>query len=129
VLGRLHAAAELRSQRLHAIADAQDGHAQTNDRIADRGRTLGEDGLRAAGQNNARRAEGGCFRRRQIVRANLAINACFANPAGDELRVLAAVVEYQNTGGIGRAALMRERWRDCFGELLVTPSGNWAVPS
>ena len=84
---------ELLRHRLHAIADAEDGHAQ---RVHDRrrlGRLLIGDGLRTARENDAPSAERAHFGIADVPGMDLAIHAVLADAPRDQLRVLRTEVE------------------------------------
>ena len=89
------AAAELLRHGLHAVADAEDRDAELEHVLGrPRGRLL-VGGHVAAGEDHAARAELAHEGVADIVGVNLAVNLGFADPAGDELRVLRAEVEDQ----------------------------------
>jgi hypothetical protein len=90
---RFGGAAELRGHRLHAVADAEQRQAAVPDflrcawRAGQRGR------FRAAGEDDALRAELRDLRRVVVPRPDFAVHAEFADAARDELRVLRTEVE------------------------------------
>ena len=91
VLGRDHPAAEDPRHRLHAVADAEDGHAGLEESGRREGRALVVDARRSAGQDDGlvspQRLEG--HRRREDLR----VDVLLPDPPRDELSVLGAVVD------------------------------------
>lgn len=94
---------------------------------AEYGKTGGEDGrinVRTALLEHARRAAGDNDalsapkrRRRYIAVRHIRVDAQFADPAGDQMRVLAARVQDGNLrnkdlAGVLRRGNFRRRWRD-----------------
>ena len=113
------------ADQLHAVADAQHGNAQLeNRRIAMRSAGF-VNARRAARKNQAARGQllhaGG----RDVVPHDFAIDALLAHPPGDQLGVLRAEIEDQHllvarprAPGIGRrrngsAVVSRKWWSDC----------------
>ena len=91
-----HGAAELHGHRLHPVADAEHRRAAREHRVVDARRGGGGDRLRAAGENNAARREGTERVLVDVEGADLAVDAVFAHPAGDELGGLGTEVQHQN---------------------------------
>jgi hypothetical protein len=110
VIGALDRTAELRGERLHAVADAEHRRRRGEDRVADLRRAGGAYRLRTARQDDA----GGRYLRdllrASVVRQDLAVDADFANAPRDELRVLPAEVDDEDAGGVGcfHAGLARD---------------------
>ena len=96
VLRRGDAAAQRLRQQLAAVADAEDGQAEREDRRIDGGRAGRVNRARAAGEDDADGVEGADGRKRRIVRQHLAVNVALAHAAGDELVVLAAEIQDQD---------------------------------
>jgi hypothetical protein len=104
-----HAPAELLRHGLHAVADAEHRRAELEDRPGcAHGRFLVR-GHVAAGENDAGGAELAHEAVADVTGMNLAIHACLAHAARDELGVLGAEVEDQNL-------------------LMPTRLGNWGPP-
>lgn len=92
-LAGLHLAAQLLAHELHAVADAEDRHAEVEDRAVDAGRARLEDAVRPAREDDALRRVGLRPFRRDVERDDFGIDVLFADAPRDELRVLRAVVE------------------------------------
>ena len=99
-----HCAAELHGHGLHPVADAQHRRAAREHRVVDARRGGGGDRLRAARENDAARREGAQRVFVDVEGADLAVDAVFAHPAGDELGGLGTEVQHQNAvaPGVGR---------------------------
>ena len=96
VVAALHGAAQLRHQRLLAVADAQDRQAHGVDAwVGQRRRRVGYAG-RAARQDDAARRPGGDAVQAGGVGQDLAVDAGLAQPPGDELCDLAAEIQDQD---------------------------------
>ena len=107
----LHFAAELGRHGLHAVADAEYRYARLQQlRRRARGFAFGR-GLRAAGKDDAlnRAALNSVFvgSGSGVERGNLAIHPGFARAAGDELRVLRAEIDDEDTLGVNVAHWLR----------------------
>ena len=95
-LGALDAAAEREHERLHAVADAEHRDAELEQlRVEPRGAGRVDRG-RAAGEDQALRRAAADLVDADVVRQQLGEDAALAHAAGDQLRVLAAVVEDQD---------------------------------
>ena len=99
------AAAELLRHRLHAVADAEHGHARLEHGLRRLGRLRIRDGLGAAGQDDAARAECANVGVAHVPRMDLAVNAAFADASCDQLGVLGPEIEDQDAVrvNVGRA--------------------------
>ena len=93
----LDRATELRRHGLLAVADAENRHAHREDLLR-RARRFGErHRFRAAGQDDAARGELADLLDWRVVRVQLAIDAGLAHPARDQLRVLGAEIEDEDS--------------------------------
>ena len=92
-LGALDAAAGGQHQRLHAVADAQHRDPELEQRRVEPRRALGVDGGRAAREDQPLRAALAHLVDADVVRQQLGEDPELAHPPGDQLGVLAAVVE------------------------------------
>ncbi len=88
---RLDRAAEEEGHGLHAVADAEHGDAGLEQRRRWKGRSLVVHAGRAPGEDDGLVAEE--TRERHRRREDLGVDARLANPAGDQLRELGAVVD------------------------------------
>ena len=86
------AAVEVREE-LHAVADAQDGHAELEDGLVRQRRVLRIHAGGPAGEDEAAGLERGDFRRRGVVAQDGGIHVALADAARDDLRVLGTEVE------------------------------------
>jgi hypothetical protein len=93
VVAGLDLAAQLHRHRLHAIADAQQRHARVEDGLRCARRAGLDRRFRAAGEDDALRREGRDRGWIVVPGPDLAVDAEFAHPARDQLRVLRAEVE------------------------------------
>ncbi|KAF0806036.1 cytosine deaminase [Alcanivorax xiamenensis] len=93
-------AAQLLGHGLHAVADAQHGHALFEGRLGGARGLGGGDGFRAAGEDDAFGVELGDVLGGGVEGADLAVDADFAHAAGDQLGVLGAEVEDQDALGV-----------------------------
>ena len=96
VVAPLHLAAELYRHGLHAIADAQHGHAQIPHRLRRAKLVVFVGAGVAAGQDHALGRKRADELVRHVVRVDLAVDVRFAHAAGDQLRDLGAEVEDKN---------------------------------
>ena len=89
--------ANLAAQHVHhqlaAVADAEDGHAPVINFWVDRGRIRQVGAVGAAGEDDALGVFGLDFGKVGAVRINLAIYVAFADAAGDQLIILAAEIQ------------------------------------
>ena len=89
--------ADLAAQHVHhqlaAVADAEDGHAPVINIGVDRGRIRQVGAVGAAGEDDALGVFGLDFGKVGAVRINLAIYVAFADAAGDQLIILAAEIQ------------------------------------
>ncbi len=92
----LDAATQLRGHGLHAVADAEDRHAQIEHGIGHSRRTRLGHRLGSAGQDHAFRGITRDVSRVMVPGPDFAIHADLAHAAGDQLRVLRAEVEDQD---------------------------------
>ena len=94
--GRHHLAAEVAGEQLHAVADAEDRHAEFEQLLGDgRGARL-VDRLRPAGEDDPLRRKGLDRRQLHVEGMQLAVDVRFAHPPGNELGVLGAEIEDQD---------------------------------
>jgi len=100
-------AAELRRQRLHAVADAKHGHAPLGQCVGNLRRAGRAHGLRAAAENDAGGRELRNLFRAGVVRQDLAVDAHLAHTARDQLRVLAAEIDDEDALAVRILALSR----------------------
>jgi hypothetical protein len=91
------AAAQLLRHRLHAIADAEHGHTELVHRLRRDRRRFVRHGLGTARENDAARTECTHVGIAHVPGMDLAVDAAFADAPGDELRVLRAEVQNQNS--------------------------------
>jgi len=80
----------------HPVADAEDGHAEVDDRGVGERRALGVDARGAAGEHDPLGRHCPHAFQWDVVRVNLAIDLLLANTTRDQLRVLAAEIENEN---------------------------------
>ena len=111
-VGRLDHAAEAGRHRLHPVADPEHRDPGGEHRLGDREAAAVRHRLRSAREHDAPRPEGGERVFADVARSDLAVDAGFANPAGDEPGVLRAEVEDEDApgvvvGGGGRGARRR----------------------
>lgn len=89
--------ADLTAQHVHhqlaAVADAEDGHAPVINFGVDRGRIRQVGAVGAAGEDDALGVFGLDFGKVGAVRINLAIYVAFADTTGDQLIILAAEIQ------------------------------------
>ena len=93
---RLGATTQLRGQRLHAVADAKDWHAEVEGFLRRLGRVVNGGRLRPAGKDDALGRIGRDLRRIMIPGPDLAVDADLSDTSGNQLRVLRAEVEDQD---------------------------------
>ena len=84
-------------QVLAAVADAQDGHAPAENFRIHPGGAVQIDGVRPAGENNPNGLHGPELRQWGAVGLDLAVHIALPHPAGDQLVVLAAEIQNQNS--------------------------------
>ena len=84
----LDLAAEKLGEQLHAVADAEHGHAERENIFVRQRRVRGINAGRAAGQNDSARLQRGDFHRRRVVAQDDRIHVALADAARDDLRVL-----------------------------------------
>ena len=94
----LHFAAQMVRHKLHAVADAEHGHAQVEQPRVGLVFAVVH-GIGAAGKDDAFRVEGFDVGQRHIVGVQLAIHMGFAHTAGDELGDLRTEVEDEDFVG------------------------------
>ena len=95
-LGGSHHSAQLVGQQLAAVADAQNGHAQTEHAGVHMGGLLVIDAVGAAGEDDAHGVIGLDLGKAHVKGLDLAVNIAFTDPAGDQLVILSAEVQYKN---------------------------------
>ena len=115
VLGLGHLTAQGVGDELAAVADAQDGHAPGEDLGVHVGGGLQIDGVGAAGEDNADGVHGLQLGQGSGIGLDLAVNAALTDPAGDELVILAA--EVQNDDSLVRHTGTIPSFRDIFALL------------
>lgn len=99
-VGALHLAAHLLGHGLHAVADAEQRHLQVEHRLR-RARAVGfVYRLGTAGEDDAARREGDDRLVAHVEGMDFAIHADLAHAAGDQLGVLGAEIEDQDTVGV-----------------------------
>ncbi|OPF33664.1 cytosine deaminase [Pseudomonas aeruginosa P47] len=99
-VGALHLAAHLLGHGLHAVADAEQRHLQVEHRLR-RARAVGfVHRLGTAGEDDAARREGDDRLVAHVEGMDFAIHADLAHAAGDQLGVLGAEIEDQDTVGV-----------------------------
>src|SRR5262245_23743117 len=94
---RLHLAAERLAGELHAVADAEHGNAEVEDRRVELRRPRLVDAGRSTGENKAAWCQLADTRRRYVVTHDLAKDILLAHAPSDELAVLRAEVDDENT--------------------------------
>ncbi len=104
----LDAAAEVPRQELHAVADPEDGDAQLVELRVDLGRAVGVDRGRAAREDECERPARARSRGGERVRDELRVDARLADPACDQLRVLAAAVDDEDRALFGCRLVKRD---------------------
>jgi len=96
VTGRLDLAAQLRGHGLHAVANAEHGHAHV-EHFLGRFRTFDVvNRFGSAGENHGLRREALDLLRIDVARIDLGVHAEFTHAASDQLGVLGAEIEDQN---------------------------------
>src|SRR6266540_141796 len=108
--GAVDAAAELLSHQLHPVADAERGDAELEQLRIDTRRAFRVHRRRAAAQDQRERVARANPIRSNGVPDQLRIDAAFAHPPRDQLRVLPAEVDDEHRPFFGR--LLRDRERD-----------------
>ena len=105
VIGAADTAAELLRHRLHAVADAEDGHARFEYGLGRHRRLHVRDGLGATRQDDAPRAERADVGVTHVPGVDLAVHAAFADASSDQLGVLGPEIEDQDAMrmNVGRA--------------------------
>ena len=93
VRGRVHLSAERVGERLHPIANAEDGKSRFQDEILNVWRASLVDGFRSAGEDESLRLDGKDFFLRRVPREQLAIDLRLAHAARDQLGVLGTEIE------------------------------------
>ncbi|MCY1440703.1 hypothetical protein D9M71_569880 [compost metagenome] len=99
-VGTLHLAAELLGHGLHAVADAEQRHAQVEYRLRRARAVSFVHRLRTTGEDDAARGEGADGRVVHVERMDLAVHTDLAHAAGDQLGVLGAEVQDQDPVGV-----------------------------
>ena len=125
-LGALDPPAERQHERLHAVADAEHGDPELEQLRIQPRRALRVHGGGAAGEDQALRVAAADLLDADVVRQQLGEDAALAHAAGDQLRVLPAVVEDDDLVGRDRplerelldALLGRERGAAALGDEL-----------
>ena len=97
VLGLGDLAAQSVGHELAAVADAQDGHAPGEDLGVHVGRGLQIDAVGAAGEDDADGVHGLQLGQGSGIGLDFAVHVAFPDTAGDELVVLAAEVQHDNS--------------------------------
>ena len=97
VLGLGNPAAQIMGHQLAAVADAQDGHAPGEDGRVHLGGLGIIHAVGAAGEDDADGIHGADVRQRGGVGLYLAVDAALPDPAGDELIVLSAEVQHDDS--------------------------------
>ena len=95
-LGALDEPAERVREQLHPVADAEHRNAQLEQRMVERGRAVGVHRGRAAGQDQSLRRAPRDLLGAHVGRQQLREDAALADPARDQLRVLATEVDDQH---------------------------------
>ena len=98
---RRHLAAEQMAHQLHAVTDAEDGNAELKDGRVDGRGVFFVDAGRAAGEDDAGGLQFAHALGRDVVPDDLAEDVLLAHPAGDQLTVLRAEIEDENTFLLG----------------------------
>ena len=94
-LGSAAGAAELMDHQLLAVADAEDGQAQLENGVVERGGVRLKYRCGAAGEDDGGGAEGADVVHRHGVGLDLTVDAAFTHAARDEQIVLPAEIQYQ----------------------------------
>ena len=94
-LGSAAGAAELMDHQLLAVADAENGQAQLENGVVERGGVRLKHRRGAAGEDDGGGAEGADVVHRHGVGLDLAVDAAFTHAARDEQIVLPAEIQYQ----------------------------------
>ena len=89
----LDLAAEKLREQLHAVTDAEDGHAQLENVFIRQRRVRGINTGRPAGQNDAAGLELGDFRGGRVIAQDCGIDVALADAPRNDLRVLRAEIE------------------------------------
>ena len=95
-LGGGHLPAQLVGQQLAAVADAQNGYAQTEHAGVHMGGFFIIDTVGAAGEDDAHGIIGSDLLKAHIKGLDFAVYITFADAAGDQLVILSAEVQYKN---------------------------------
>ncbi|MNN44943.1 hypothetical protein D3C81_1592530 [compost metagenome] len=95
-IGTLHAAAQLLSHGLHAVADAEQRHLEIEHRTGRARAVFLVHRLRTAGEDDAARGKGADGVVAHVERVDFAVHADLAHTAGDQLGVLGTEVQDQD---------------------------------
>ena len=122
--GFLHAAAQQEGGQLHAVADAQHRDAGVIQRRIDLGGIRIMHAGRTAGEDDALRPVRQDFRQGRVPGDYFGIDVAFPDPAGDQLRILAAEIKDQDF------LVLRHRNLHRWGTAQLTPHlpHNWPGP-
>jgi hypothetical protein len=104
-----HVAAEHVGHQLHAVADAEHGGAELEERRVETRRARLGDAARTAGEDDPGRLPGAQPLERRIEGHDLRIDRQLAQPSRDQLRVLRAEIQDENGLMHGRNAGSCER--------------------
>ena len=90
--------AELVGEKLHAVADAEHGHAEGKNAFVETGSVFFAHAGRTAGKNDGVGVHGGDFLRGDHAGVNFGVDTGFTHATGNELRDLGAEVENDDFG-------------------------------
>ena len=115
--GARDGAAELERHELGAVADAQHGHAQVEERRVGPRRVVDVDAHGAAREDQALGPAGPDLVERRVEGDELRVDVALTHAARDELPVLGAEVEHEDgvVAGVPRRCAPRGRWRGVRG--------------
>ena len=91
-----HRRAQKVGHQLHAVADAQNRHAQRKHALIHRGRALVKHAGRAAAEDDAHGPRCPDIRQRRAAGQHAGIDPVLAHPPGDQLGILSAKIQNQN---------------------------------
>ena len=123
-------AAQLVRHQLLPITDAEHGHAQLVDARIDARRAFGIHARGPAREHDAARRERADLRERPVRRLDLAVDALLADAARDQLAVLGAEIEDQDSVGVevgGHWGRSREDGRGTAEFSVVGATGELAA--
>ncbi len=127
--GPIDAPAEILGHELHAVADAEDRHAEVEQARIDPGRALRVDGGRPAREDERARVAAPYLLGGDPVRDELRVHTTLAHASRDQLRVLAAEVDDENGALVGLSVGEREPDDLAHNQASRSPRDSSETPS